>query len=61
MSNLQQSSIPNNSQSLAFLAAALGAFIVGASICCGAEPAQGATEPTWPPKESLVRPFEQHH
>jgi hypothetical protein len=51
MSNLQQSSIANNSQSLAFQAAGLGAFIFGASICEGAEPAQGATEPTRPAKE----------
>ena len=41
----------NNSQSLAFLAPALGAFMFGASICEGAEPAQGATEPTRPTKE----------
>jgi hypothetical protein len=41
----------NNSQSLAFLAAALGAFMFVASICEGAEPAEGATEPTRPTKE----------
>jgi CubicO group peptidase (beta-lactamase class C family) len=53
MSKIQQTSIPNNSQSfrLAFLAAALGAVMLGASICSGAAPAQGATEPIWPTKE----------
>src|SRR6516225_9168940 len=35
----------------AFLAAALGAFMFGASICSGAAQAQGATEPIWPTKE----------
>ena len=35
----------------AFLAAALGAFMFGASICSGAAHAQDATEPIWPTKE----------
>src|SRR5271166_50467 len=35
----------------AFLAAALGAFMFGASICSGATHAQDATEPIWPTKE----------
>jgi CubicO group peptidase (beta-lactamase class C family) len=35
----------------AFLAAALGAFMFGASICSGAAHAQEATEPIWPTKE----------
>ena len=35
----------------AFLAAALGAFMFGASICSGAAHAQVATEPIWPTKE----------
>jgi CubicO group peptidase (beta-lactamase class C family) len=53
MSNILQTSIPNNSQSfrLAFLTAALAAFTVAASICCGATPARDATEPIWPTKE----------
>jgi CubicO group peptidase (beta-lactamase class C family) len=35
----------------AFLAAALGAFMFGASICSGAAHAQDAREPIWPTKE----------
>jgi CubicO group peptidase (beta-lactamase class C family) len=35
----------------AFLAAAMGAFMFGASICSGAAHAQEATEPIWPTKE----------
>ena len=34
-----------------FLAAALAAFMFGASICSGAAHTQGATEPIWPTKE----------
>jgi len=32
----------------AFLAAALGAFMFGASLCSGAVHAQDVTEPVWP-------------
>ena len=35
----------------AFLAAALGAFMFGASICSGVAHAQDPTEPIWPTKE----------
>src|SRR6516225_142645 len=44
---------PNNSRSdqLGFLAAALGAFMVAASICNGAVPTQDTTEPIWPTKQ----------
>jgi CubicO group peptidase (beta-lactamase class C family) len=53
MRNSAQKVGPNNSRSekLVFLAAALGAFTVAASICSGAAPTQDATEPIWPTKE----------
>ncbi len=53
MPNSAQKVPPNSSQSdkLAFLAAALGVFMFGASICEGAAHGQGATEPIWPTKE----------
>src|SRR5260370_723422 len=53
MPNNAQEVRPNNlrSDKLRFLAAALGAFVFGDSICSGAADAQGATEPIWPTKE----------
>jgi CubicO group peptidase (beta-lactamase class C family) len=53
MKNSAQKVWPNHSRSekLGFLAAALGAYIVAAPICCGAETAQSATAPIWPTKE----------
>jgi CubicO group peptidase (beta-lactamase class C family) len=53
MKNSAQKVWPNHSRSekLGFLAAAMGAYIVAAPICCGAETAQSATAPIWPTKE----------
>jgi hypothetical protein len=53
MKNCAQKVRSNHSRSdkLVLLAAALGAFMVAASIFSEAAPAQGATEVIWPTKE----------